>query len=193
MAKKSDIDKLRDSMRKDWNKSVKEMADKMSYQIEQSYHKVIDDFYNDAVFPYNTPPNRPISYSRGLHLVEASNGFPNGQNPWNIQQFGDSYFAGIQVDASNIPGNPYKAHKGWVFDRAYYSGIHGFSRNDVMAWNKKRGRGYHTEILKYSHTPLVSKNKPAKMMEKEFKELTKKKNMDRMFEEIVQKRFAKYN
>lgn len=170
MSKKKDL--LTDITEK-FNEAVEEMASEMTFQIEHAYEETIDEFYED----YD-----PVSYDRTYSTYLASTGYDNATTP--LMHVGDAYFAGIGVNGSNIPGQPYEMPKHWVFDRTFYKGIHGINRNDVFKMNKDRTRDNRITI---KNVPTNMKPAPKSVMKKKFKELTKKKNMDKIFDEIVNK------
>lgn len=160
--------------KKRYSKAIEEMAEEVAYEIEKSYESVIDMFYSDY-----TPRIYQRTYSTYLGSNAYNDIFNNG-----VIQYGNSYFAGINVSSSNIPGNPYEAYKGWVFDRTFYKGIHGINRNDLMQMNKKRSKDNHITIR---NMPKNMSPAPKKLMDKEFKKLTKKQNLDKMFEEAMKR------
>ena len=157
MGKKNDLsDVVLNDFKKKYNKAVKEFAQEIAHEIERAYESVIDMFYED----YD-----PLYYRRTYSTYLASTGYNHLYEPWNFQHIGDSYFVGINVDGSNIPGNPYRAYKHWVFDRTFYKGIHGINRNDLIKMNKKRGGRYITangvvkSINVYENTILMADNR----------------------------------
>lgn len=175
MAKKKDsLDVILEDVTKKYNKAVKDMAVEVAYKIEAAYESAIEAFYND--YP------DPIYYDRTYSTYLGSNAYDDVYN-YGIQQFGNSYFAGINVSSSNIPGNPYRAYKGWVFDRTFEQGIHGINRNDLIKMNKPRSKDDHIKrkVIKNMTPP------PRVLMDKAFKELTKKGSLDKIAMECLAK------
>lgn len=170
MAKKDKI--LKDITNK-FNKAVEEMASEVTFQIEEAYEDTIEEFYED----YD-----PIYYNRTYSTYLASTGYDNPFTP--LMHIGDSYFAGIGVSGSNIPYNPYVAYKNWVFNRVFYKGIHGINRADVIRINKYRARE-NRYIIK--NIPTNMKPVPKKIMDSRFKKITKKSNLDKMFNDLMDK------
>lgn len=160
-----------------YNKAVKEFAEEVLYEIETAYENVIDKFYADYT---------PDYYDRTYSTYLGSSGYEDTNNPYNLWNIGDSWFAGINVSSSNIPGHPYKAYKGWVFDRTFFKGIHGIARADLRKINKYRGKLYHKEVIKIK-TPKAMVPPPKKLLDREFKYITKHQKLDEQFNKIVRK------
>ena len=121
-----------------FNKAVKDTAEEISFRIESIYESAIEDFYLSY---------EPKSYSRTYSTFLGSNHY---ETPFEYMQFGNTYFSGIQVDSGNIPGDPYRAKKNWVFDRSFYKGIHGFITVDQPKINKRKKEiGYRIKIKNY--------------------------------------------
>lgn len=189
-------------VKKRYNNLIKRFAEEVSFQIESAYESVISQFYAD----YGPNNGDPWYYKRTFSTYQASNGADNPYSPINVQHFGDSYFAGIGISASNIPGNPYKIYKGWVFDRTFYQGIHGITRKDIIKRNEairqkykrqralkkmlgKKFKNLQVDISMKGLTRNIPRNMtppPKKLMDKEFIRITKKKNMDKMFNNIFE-------
>lgn len=174
MAKNQGLDSIRKDIEKKYNIALKELAEEMSYQIESAYETVIDKFYDDY---------SPKYYDRSYSTYIGSDHF---NDMFNYQQLGDTYLAGINVSGSNIPGSPYRADTDWVFDRTFYKGIHGINREDKIRMNKTRGRGYEKELIKIT-TAKNMHPAPKALMDKEFKKITRKSNMDKLFNEAMNK------
>ena len=186
-----------------YKKGIKDFAEEVSFEIESAYEHTIDLFYED----YGPNDGKPWFYDRTESTYLASNGYDNPFSPINVQQFGDSFFSGIGVSASNIPGNPYKIYKDWVFYRTFYKGIHGITKKEVNTRNekirqrykkrrklarmlRKRSKTFQIEVVMQGLIKRVPKNMrpaPKKIMDDSFKNLTKKKNMDRMLTEVLDK------
>lgn len=178
MAKKATgMRAIANDIRRRFNSAVAEFAEEVAFEIEKSYESVIEQFYDD----YD-----PLYYVRGFHLYYGSNGFESPFSDEVVQKFGDSYFAGIAVSSSYIPGDPYRAYKGYVFDRAFYKGIHGINRSDLIRINKNKIGGNELRVS----TPKNMKPAPKTLMEREFKRLTKKRNMDAMFQPILERNLS---
>lgn len=176
---KSSLQSIQKDIEKRFKSAIKDMADDVAFEIEKAYETVIEEFYNDY-------PN-PVSYERTYSTYLGSNAYDDifGQG---IQQFGDSYFAGINVSSSNIPGDPYRAYKGWVFERTFYKGIHGINKKDKDRMNKYRGKGYEKDLIRVKVIKNMSPT-PKSRMDTRFKNITKKSNMDKMFSDALNKAF----
>lgn len=189
------------NIKKRFNIVLQEFAEDVAFNIEKAYESVIDMFYAD----YGPNNGEPWFYERTYSTYQASSGYDQIFSPNNIQHYGDSYFSGIGVSSSNIPSNPYNAYKEWVFNRTFYKGIHGISSADVRGKNEQIRQKYKRQrqlmrMLKKKHKGLkidskmqgliknVPKNMhpaPKKVMDKQFKQITKKANMDKMFQEAL--------
>ncbi len=175
---KDPLEKFKADMRKKYQMAVRDLAQEVAFEIEKAYESVVQRFYNDY-------PN-PSSYKRTYSTYLGSSAY-DSPFEYGVQKFGDSYFSGMQVSASNIPGNPYKANKGWVFDRTFYEGIHGYHRNEAIKANatKKKGDVY----MSVKHAPRRMNPPPRKLMDKEYKHIVQKKNIDRIFAAAMEKYF----
>jgi len=179
MTKNQGLKGIENDIKSKYNKAVKELADEVAFKIENAYETFIEQFYEDY-------PN-PKSYERTYSTYLGSNAY-NDVFGQGIQQFGDSYFAGINVSSSNIPGNPYRAYKGWVFDRTFVKGIHGINKKDKGKMNKYRGSGYGKELIRVKTIKNMSPA-PKTLMDREFGRIMKKSNMDKMFSDALSKAF----
>ena len=171
------LDKFMQKIKQKYKEAVREMAEEVAFQIEKSYESAISKFYED----YD-----PRYYERTYSTYLGSNAYNDIFNQ-GVQQFGNVFLAGINVDSTNIPGNPYRAqNKAWVFDRTFYKGIHGINRFDKTKINKHRGHGYQKEEIKITSIKNMHPA-PKVLMDKEFKKITKKANMDKMFNQAMNK------
>lgn len=163
---------IENDIKKKFNKAISEMADEVTFQIDSAYETVIDKFYNDYT---------PKWYDRTYSTYEAARPL------YDFMHIGDSYWAGIQVDSANIlSANPYKMPKNWVFDRTFYKGVHGITASEVRSWNRGRHR---TEEIRIK-APKQMRPTPKALMDKEFKNITSKKNMDKFLNEAISKVFS---
>lgn len=199
-------------MKKDFsnvNKLVKifescteDLAREVLFETQSIYESVIEQFYND----YD-----PLYYNRTGSSWYGSSGSDTLFSPQNLYQQGDSWVSSIIVDPSNIPGNPYRADKDWVFERTFKKGIHGFSykKNKGKTFLKTNGKKVFEVIRANSYqgqSSIVSQKKffktgnsisiktrtmtnmspaPQTIMNKEFKRLTGKRNLQNKFDEIL--------
>lgn len=145
MAKQKTIEDMRLDIEDKVNMAMIEMAADMTYAIESAYESVIQSFYDD----YN-----PRWYRRTYSTYEASNKI---NNPFGFSPISDGFESGIIVDSANIPGNPYRADKDWVFDRTFGQGIHGFFKWEYKQWLNQRMK---TLSQKYKY----SKRKKAQIL-----------------------------
>ncbi len=165
---------IKKDIKKRYMRALDNLAEELSFEIENAYETIIERFYNDY---------SPISYNRTYSTYLASDSF---ENPFSYTQMGNTYFSGINIDPSFINGKPYRADTGWVFERTFEKGIHGINRNTVINRNKKR---YGDDVWKVKHIPKNMKPAPKQLMDKEFKRITRKSNLDRMFNEQLNKSF----
>ena len=173
MGKKNIFDEILKDQIKRKNEAMREIAEKVARQIEDGYKSAIDAFYKDY---------EPEYYDRTYETYRGSSGYDNLYG--GIQQFGDLFYTGINVSSSNIPGNPYRAYKGWVFDRTFYHGIHGLNRNDIIRMNKNYKKG---DVRVQMRAPKNMTPPPEKLMDKEFKLLKKQLKDNKYFEDIMLK------
>ena len=211
MGRKSNLqDRILRDMENKLNVTVQTMAAELSFQIESAYENAISLFYAD--YP------DPLVYQRTYSTFLASNGYNDPFSPNNLYKTGDIWTAGIQVDHSFIPGNPYKADKDWVFDRTFNKGIHGINirtvrHRNATLWKKDKQKRllakYFSKLNKNQKKikvktkgliplrqtlgtlsvqnlaiPKNMKHPPRKIMNKSFKEITNKRSMDNLFEDI---------
>lgn len=129
--KKYDITAL-NGLKEMFDDAVEDMAREVLWQIESFYESAIERFYDD----YD-----PLYYDRTGMSMYGSSGYPQGNelfSPQNIYKNGDMWTAGITIDPSYIPGNPYRANKGWVFERTFWKGIHGINTKQGWGAPKKK-------------------------------------------------------
>lgn len=113
-------------IKRQFNAAVKDMAGQMTYTIESAYQGAIQAFYDDYY---------PKWYQRTYSTFEASD---RANDMFGYNQMGNIFESGIHVDPSFISGNPYRADKGWVFERTFVQGIHGFTLQDLQHWQDRR-------------------------------------------------------
>lgn len=171
MARNDSLESIKKDLEKRVKASLKDMAEEISFQIENAYENVIEQFYDDYT---------PDYYNRTYSSYLGSNHY---DNPFEVMSFGLDHFAGIQVDASNIPGNPYRATKQWVFERTFYQGIHGTTISELRERNKGKHR---SEEVRFKTAKKMSPP-PKRVMDKKFKQIVKKRNMDSIWESVKKK------
>lgn len=169
MAKKDDF---KTKILNNFKDAIATLAEDVTFQIESAYETAISMFYKD----YD-----PLYYDRTYSTYLGSDKY---DDPFGYQHYGDSYFSGIGVSASYIPGNPYNAYKEWVFNRTYYKGIHGFNKSDKDRVNKTRTK---ENAWRIKHVPRTMTQKPSNLMKKSFKSITKKSNMDKLLNQAIEK------
>lgn len=204
MAKKYDYSSI-EGLKDAFNDAVEEMAHEVLWQIENIYETAIDRFYAD----YN-----PLYYSRTGATYVASSGYYDLFSPQNIMGGDGNWTAGIKVNSQLIPSGTYRADPNWVFARTFNKGIHGISYGKIFGkdrnktYTRMKGKFYktykvdlipgssplkHTTITKHynsgfkltSRTMSNMSPTPKAIMGREFKILTRKKNMKRMFNDIL--------
>ena len=136
MNKKFNFDDLTKKIEKAAVKAVKAYARDISMRMYWCYEEAVDKFYNDyspKVYKrkyslYNFATNSPINRSRYEDRIITPI-----KNGWSIK---------MEIGAEFYNGNPYKktynvkntADKEWVFKRAYYGFIHGFTPTENKEW-----------------------------------------------------------
>lgn len=161
------------------NRSIRKMADEISNTMEKKYKFAIEKFYND----YD-----PWMYERGYNLYRGYKKVKEkNENGWTC---------GINVNAEYLGSNPYHQGLEYVFDRSFYLGIHGVDKNDMINRrdNVDQIKAFSRELAglkplyaNMSRIPGKMKPPPKEILDKEFKQLTKKKNMDEMFNKYIAK------
>lgn len=204
MAKQDPMEMIKRDLEKKYEKALKRFAEEMTYQVEAAYESVVQSFYDDY-----TPRYYERTYSTYL-------GSDKYNSPFDYTPFGNEYEYGITVSDANIPGNPYRADKDWVFNRTFDEGIHGFFKDELNEWKEKaqiavfadfvlggkKGefKSFLAEHQKKSgksikHVPRRTSIKsihaktPRLAMDKAFKQLTRKKNMDMIWGTISAEMF----
>ena len=120
-----DCKKIIRDIKKRLKKAAELTAEEITFQIQSAYESVIQQFYEDYL---------PMFYERTYSTYMASNRW---DNPFYVHNDGDYLIGGIKVSSNFIPGNPYKAQKGWVFHRTFDLGIHGIDLTSEYAKHKK--------------------------------------------------------
>lgn len=140
MVKKYDLSSL-DGIEKMFQDSVKELAENVLEQTELLYESVIQDFYNDY---------SPVWYDRTGSTFLGSSGYDNLWSSDNFYSNNGIWTTRISIGANNIPANPYRANKAWVFDRTFIKGIHGrnvkkyvFGKENIKVFRGVKGKLHH--------------------------------------------------
>lgn len=166
--------------RKNVFQAVRSAAQEIGDDIEQAFEDVIQAFYDDY---------SPTWYRRTDSLWYASSSYGNGFLRRNSSDIvptlrGDSgntisYEVGIKVSGSNYGFNPYVRFNGdrpswltpdWVFDRAFYKGIHGFSQGSVWKHNKGMSKDSYWRPVTVPHRMSPT---PETLMNRKFKQIEK--------------------
>lgn len=119
------LEDIKDEVNTKSNVALVKTALRLGKEIHQDFRTAILYFYSDY---------SPKVYSRTHSLFKLEKGV-GGRTKYFRVIGNNSCEFGVEVDASHIPGNPYKKKKphGWnfgpqdAFDYAYLRGIHGFS------------------------------------------------------------------
>lgn len=191
-----------------FNDAIKEFAEEVLFQIESEYESNIDRFYND----YN-----PLYYDRTYSTYMGSSGGYSLYSPQNFSPIEGGYSVGINVDSSNIVGNPYRANKDWVFRRTYIKGIHGINAENIIKnkhrkffkRTKKFGKTYGIKMRMYGGEYRITGTKmklsrisfekssmsnlvptPSSAMNKWWRRFSGKRNMARIFNGIVESKLS---
>lgn len=142
MAGKDPLDEIRDDIEKKYRQAAYEVAREVTFQIEKAYESVISKFYNEKAF---NGSNIPKVYKRTESTIKASDRWDDIFGVTPVGQNG--YESGITVGAGNIPGDPYRADKEWVFTRTFEEGIHGFYEQEAKDWADERRIKLTTEAV----------------------------------------------
>lgn len=142
MAKKVEdpVQAMKAEIEQKFNMALASMAAEMTWRIESAYESVVQSFYDEYT---------PKYYDRTYSTYLASDKY---NDPFGFTPLSDGYESGIGIDHENIPGNPYRADKHWVFTRTFAEGIHGYFRREAMDWYKN-----------YKKRHYMSKKKQARM------------------------------
>lgn len=179
-------EKIIKDIKKKYNKALQDFAEDVALNIEKAYESAIDAFYAD----YN-----PLWYDRTYSSYMGSSAGTFGIfDPMNFQQGDNSYTVGTTISPEFIHGKPYRADTDWVFERTFVKGIHGINNRRETNYNrtklhKSKSKGVvgieiQSRNIKNMHpTPKV-------LMDKEFKKITGKRNMSKMFNETMSKTFS---
>ncbi len=206
---KNPLDEIKKDIEKRYRKALDEFASEMSFQVEAAYESVVQSFYDDYT---------PRYYKRTGSTYKFSDHF---NNEFEYTPFGDEYEYGIRANTNNVEGNPYRADKDWVFERTFGQGIHGFFRSELSEWkaNRKVTLGFEYSMsgsnksaksfkdfldskrniapFNIKHAPrrtsikTIHASTPEKAMDKAFRELTRRKNMDRIWKTIISNEMAR--
>lgn len=147
-----------------YNNAMKKMAQKITNNLEKKYKFAINEFYKD----YD-----PWYYDRGYNLYK---GFKRVSKRGYLKS-DNGYMSGITVSDAYIGNNPYHQDREYVYMRSFSKGIHGINRNDAI------GRGW--ERLREKHIPINTNPSPQTLVERQYKQIIKKKNMDELFDECI--------
>jgi hypothetical protein len=189
-----------------YNMALKEFAGEMTSLIEASYESVIQQFYDDY---------EPRWYKRTGYTYYGSDRF---DDPFHTSIITGGFESGIHVGPEFYPDDPYRASKDWVFPRTFKEGIHGFFKGEFNEWKSDRDIKLKTEFImngkkgdlnkflnanrkkvkvnKVKHIPRrfyvksIKAKTPIEAMDKSFKHLTTKKNMDTIFSAILGEYFG---
>ena len=194
------LNKAERAILKKYKDAIRQFAEEVSFQIEKGYEDAIEAFYAD----YGPNNGEPWVYKRTLSTYSASSSSENPFDPKNIRESGDYFSPGTIVSSKYIPGNPYRAEKDWVFGRTFYKGIHGINIVTVRRRNSTLKQKAEEKGIKLKDTkglikvrskfstadfdptyPSNMKPAPKILMDRYFRQLTKKKNMDKMLNDIM--------
>lgn len=203
---KDPMDAIQKDIEKKFKNYLEDFAGEMTFQIQSAYESVIDSFYAEYT---------PSSYRRTFSTYKASDKW---NDLLGFTPVSDGYEAGITVDHENIPGKPYRADTHWVFTRTFAEGIHGFTKAEYSKWKEKREFDIKIEyslngakgglnaymqanrnksiLYKTKKAPRryfvksIKAKSPKDAMDKQYKHITTKKNMDMISDSIFEKYFS---
>lgn len=179
--------------------ALEDTANEIGEEIELAYEHAISAFYNDYT---------PNSYDRDYNLYRGSSGYSQvGYMDMNqiVSKVDDeSYIVGIDIDADNLQPNPYKGkwkrykfknynkHEivsaEWIFENAYFRGIHGFNRTIVRKVNSKRHQHTYPPYWRPKTIPTTMKPSPDLLMKRSFKRtINKKSHINEIFNKNIKK------
>lgn len=194
----------KEELQREIDSAVRTAARQLGEEIANAYRKAIKDFYGAYT---------PRSYDRTLSLRYGMMGI-NGGDPLkggaagfakplasfkggsSGQHMISAYQAGIYVDPMFIEGDPYwkspphgkQFPKAEIFERSFASGIHGFTRKEVITHNhevdrinkplgrKKKGR---VPLWRPGEAPKKS-GPPINILSKKFNEISNKKHIQEL-------------
>lgn len=159
------MDELEKSLRKMLNRGVKAFCNQILDEITEAYSSAIDKFYADY---------SPRYYGRTGGLFKGSD-VARGDSS-GITPTGNGYQVGIHVSPNY--GNPYRADTEWVFNRAFSEGIHGFTRNQAIDWNKRNKERGSNFKLSVANAPVKMKPSPQILMNKDFRKISSSAHLD---------------
>lgn len=153
------------------NSVVRKMTRDISKELNKTYVYAIEKFYSD----YD-----PYIYQRGYNLFRAYSGMYSNKL---IQRLGDGHYSGgIIVDSKYLGNNPYSRSENIVLNLTFGKGIHGVNRNYFInaGWT-----------LNGNHVPKNTVPSPQKVMNQKYKELTKRKALNKMYNEYMNNALSK--
>lgn len=180
-------------------------CEQFAEDMETAYESQIRHFYEDEVFRYNDPQNRPLYYHRTHSLYYASTGYRWKHRGYKLAWKDSNHvYGGIVVDGNFTRENAdYKADNEWVFDRAYDYGIHGLTRGDYAGRNRRMNSETANRLygnIKASarandfyevHIPRTTKPSPETRMNSRWFKSIQKKNLDPFVNKFVEEELKK--
>ena len=159
--------RLKEKIIRDIERSVKNASYEIALDMQKRYEYVIQAFYNDYSPNSYTAPN-PLQRTGSLFL--GSNGYSYSfDKNININKNANSIESTIKinVDSKNIIGEPHRTSNSWVFNRAFFMGIHGFTPAEYKDWVSREN---HSPIMERAKViPHKMKKSPESLMTSWFK------------------------
>lgn len=122
------LTEIESQVEKAMDKALYVVAEKIGLEVDKIYESVIEEFY--------------ASYKPHRYKRTGATFYGSRLDPELPEQTDTGYITGLEISPDNIPGTPYRANKDWVFERTFVKGYHGYKRDEVKAWRKKRGLFY---------------------------------------------------
>jgi hypothetical protein len=162
------------------NQMIKHVANDVGIKLGEAYKTSIQKFYKDYPLKSRSKNKKGLSsYRRTYSLFKGVMGV-GGFETYYKQEKTNCYTAGIFVDAMFIPGDPYIKRpphglipvKAEIFERSFSSGIHGYTKSEIMSYNygKNKDERYHVGAYK---APKQMKPSPEKILKTKYNEIAK--------------------
>lgn len=127
-------DELDKKLDKAISKILDRCAEKMAYDCDEQFRKVMSDFYASYA---------PRTYKRTRETRFATNFRSKDYRKLITNKTKKSIEILYSIDSSYIQGSPYRADTSWVFQRTFGEGIHGWTPEEVADYTSGSNYGYY--------------------------------------------------